>query len=159
MLDPSSATTNTQSIIVRIYADGIFDLFHYGHARAFEKAKHLFVNVHLIVGICRDDDCLREKGRLPVMASGERAECVRHCRWVDEIVEEAPWIIDAEFMKIHRVRRSVLSSFTISRLITWCTMMRHIRVIQQTHPMCMKRSRHLESSSEFPALPVSPPRS
>jgi len=32
-----------------------------------------------------------------------RLEAARHCRWVDEIVAEAPWIIGEDFIKKHEI--------------------------------------------------------
>lgn len=30
-------------------------------------------------------------------------EAVRHCRWVDQVVPEAPWILDAEFLEKYQI--------------------------------------------------------
>lgn len=87
---------------VRVYADGVFDLFHLGHMRQLEQAKKSFPNVYLLVGLPSDLETHARKG-LTVMTDKERAETLRHCRWVDEVVEDAPWCLTKEFVQDHGI--------------------------------------------------------
>ena len=81
---------------VRIYTDGVFDCFHYGHAKVLEQCKKMFPYVHLVVGVCADADVIKEKGR-PIMTAEERAECVKHCKWADEVILNCPWLINLDY--------------------------------------------------------------
>ncbi|GJE95740.1 phosphocholine cytidylyltransferase domain-containing protein [Phanerochaete sordida] len=100
---------------VRIYADGVYDLFHFGHALQLRQAKLAFPSVppesgegewtpgvYLLVGVNSDEQCESNKNRT-VMTHAERCEAVRHCRWVDEVVPDAPWVIGPDFLEKYNI--------------------------------------------------------
>eukprot|EP00117_Sycon_ciliatum_P035491 scpid57267/ scgid26890/ Choline-phosphate cytidylyltransferase B; CCT-beta; CTP:phosphocholine cytidylyltransferase B; Phosphorylcholine transferase B len=87
---------------VRVYADGVFDLFHLGHARLLMQAKQSFANVCVISGIPSDDVVKRLKGNT-VCTAEERLAIMQHNRYVDEVIQDAPFTPTLEFLERHKI--------------------------------------------------------
>lgn len=86
--------------MIRVYVDMVADLFHYGHIEFLRKAQAL--GDHLIVGICCDKAAQIYK-RKPILNMEERVASVAGCRYVDEVLPDAPWIIDRAWIEKHQI--------------------------------------------------------
>ncbi len=87
---------------MRIYADGVFDMYHIGHAKVLEQAKKLFPHTYLIVGVSGDKETIEKKGKI-VMNEIERSEILMHCKWVDEVIMPCPWVLTVDFLRKHGI--------------------------------------------------------
>ena len=87
----------------RIYIDGIFDLFHRGHVLHLKDVKQLDnKDNYLIVGIISDKDAENYK-RNPVYDENNRKILVESCKYVNEVMLNAPLIITEDFIKDNRI--------------------------------------------------------
>jgi ethanolamine-phosphate cytidylyltransferase len=80
---------------IRIFMDGAFDLTHFGHLNAFRLARSL--GTHLVVGVNSDESITKCKGA-PLMNDEERMTMVQSCKFVDEVVENCPYIMNQEYL-------------------------------------------------------------
>ncbi|KAM6972527.1 LOW QUALITY PROTEIN: ethanolamine-phosphate cytidylyltransferase-like [Aplochiton taeniatus] len=78
---------------VRVWCDGCYDMVHYGHSNQLRQAKAM--GDYLIVGVHTDAEISKHKGP-PVFTQKERYKMVRAIKWVDEIVEGAPYVTTLE---------------------------------------------------------------
>lgn len=86
--------------MTRVYADMVGDLFHHGHVEFLRQAREL--GDELVVGIHSDADVASYK-RPPVMTMEERVGVVRGCRYVDEVIAEAPLRVTRDFVERHGI--------------------------------------------------------
>ena len=86
--------------MTRVYVDMVADLFHYGHVEFLKKAHAL--GDHLLVGICSNKAAQTNKWK-PILNMEERVASVAGCRYVDEVVPDAHWIIDRAWIKKHEI--------------------------------------------------------
>ena len=73
-----------ETMPVRVYMDGCFDMMHYGHANALRQAKAL--GDELVVGLIPDEEVTKAKGCAPVLNENERRALVDAVKWVDEVL-------------------------------------------------------------------------
>ena len=95
---------------MKIYCDGIYDLFHCGHVNTFKYIKNKYKDCHLVVGIVNDKDASSYK-RIPIIHENNRYMMVESCKYVDSIIESAPLFITTEFIDIHNIDLVVHSFF------------------------------------------------
>lgn len=86
--------------MVRVYTDMTGDLFHYGHVNALRQCKE-YGDV-LIVGV-HSNKSVESYKRTPIMNMDERIKVIEACKYVDEIVREAPTVITEEYIKKHNI--------------------------------------------------------
>ena len=87
--------------MIRVYVDMVADLFHYGHIGLLRQARAL--GDYLLVGVHADDAVLPHK-RKPIMTMEERVASVAGCRYVDEVLPNAPWITDRDWIEKHNIQ-------------------------------------------------------
>jgi cytidyltransferase-like protein len=78
----------------------VADLFHYGHVNFLRQAK-----THgdfLLVGIHADETVASYK-RTPILTMEERIASVSGCKYVDEVVPNAPLEITREWIDQHQI--------------------------------------------------------
>jgi cytidyltransferase-like protein len=84
-----------------VYCDGVYDLCHIGHKRAFQNS--LALGNRLFVGVVGDDDASKYK-RPPVMSHAERCAEVEACKSVTKVIPNAPCFgLTQEFLDTHQI--------------------------------------------------------
>lgn len=86
--------------MTRVYADVVADLFHYGHVEFLRRAREL--GDTLVVGV-HSDATVESYKRAPVMTMDERVRVVEACRYVDEVLPDAPLEVSADWISRHRI--------------------------------------------------------
>ncbi|KAF9903922.1 Ethanolamine-phosphate cytidylyltransferase [Linnemannia zychae] len=91
----AATTTKEQKKPIRIWVDGCYDVMHHGHFNALRQAKEMGDIV--VAGVHSDAELLAHKGPT-VMNENERMAAVAACKWVDEVVPNAPYSTSLEWM-------------------------------------------------------------
>ena len=82
----------------RVYCDGIFDLFHFGHLNHFKKIITLFSEpIILVVGVISDNIATNYK-RKPIVDESSRLKIIKSCVYVNDTFITDELIMTEEFL-------------------------------------------------------------
>lgn len=90
---------------MRVYLDGVFDMFHVGHLKSLEAAFRVACedsNPELVVGVVSDKDALSYK-RLPIIDEVSRALIIESIYCVKEVIRNCPLVVTREFLRDHKI--------------------------------------------------------
>lgn len=87
---------------MKLFCDGVFDLFHEGHVKHFKRIKELYPKSYLIVGIYNDKESTGYK-RKPYYNEKRRLKLVGSCKYVDEVTLDYPGIMTEEFINKNNI--------------------------------------------------------
>jgi len=100
--DDDDMTKQTLMPELRLYTDMCADLFHAGHVNYLRQCQAVADNVFLIVGI-HSDATIQSYKRASVCTMEERVGVVEACRFVDQVVRDAPLRVTEAFMEEHNI--------------------------------------------------------
>ncbi len=87
-------------VVSRVYVDMVGDLFHAGHVALLQEARRH--GDWLVVGVLSDDTVASYKRR-PIMTLPERVAVIASCRYVDQVIENAPFELTEAFLDEHAI--------------------------------------------------------
>jgi len=85
---------------IRVYVDVVGDLFHAGHVEFFKQARA--EGDYLIVGI-HNDAAVESDKRTPYLTMEERKIPIEACRYVDEVILNAPVGVSKEWIRKYEI--------------------------------------------------------
>lgn len=88
--------------MVRVYIDGIFDLFHRGHLESLKQSKNLYEDTYLIVGVI-SDEIAKDYKRLPIISHSDRIEIIKSLEIVNEVIENPPLNVSLDFVEKNNI--------------------------------------------------------
>lgn len=90
----------TAAAVSKVYVDMVGDLFHAGHVALLREARQQ--GDWLVVGVLSDDTSESYKRR-PIMTLAERVAVIESCRYVDEVIADAPDRVTGAFLDEHAI--------------------------------------------------------